>query len=195
MFLKTQLADQHGQIIAWHRKGTRHYQWWPRWFNTVRPRQNDRHFADDTYKRIFVNENVRISIKISLKFVPKVPINNIPAMVQIMAWRRPGDKPLSEPMIVSLPTHIYVTRPQWAKDILKSLSRGHSCPFLNWIRPGHILIIVSLWQISGNLPIAKWSSEQPGNGNIFAPGHFFVAQGNQAYIINLSRPGDAYMRQ
>ena len=38
--------------------------------NTLRPRQNDRHFADDTFKRIFLNENVRISIKISLKFVP-----------------------------------------------------------------------------------------------------------------------------
>ena len=45
-------------------------------------------------------------IKISLKFVPKDRINNIPALVQIMAWRRPGDKPLSEPMMVSLPTHI-----------------------------------------------------------------------------------------
>ena len=55
----------------------------------------------------------RISIKISLKFVPKGPINNIPSLVQIMAWRRSGDKPLSEPMMVCLPTHICVTRPQW----------------------------------------------------------------------------------
>ena len=80
--------------------------------NTLRLRQNGRLFADDTLKRIFVNENMRISIKISLKFVPKGPINNIPALVQIMAWRRPGDKPLSEPMMVSLMTHICVTRPQ-----------------------------------------------------------------------------------
>ena len=48
-----------------------------------------------------------------MKFVPKGPINNIPALVQIMAWRRPGDKPLSEPIMVSLPTHICVTRHQW----------------------------------------------------------------------------------
>ena len=82
-------------------------------FNTLRLRQNGRHFADDTFKPIFMKENIRISIKISLKFVPKVPINNIPAMVQIMAWRRPGDKPLSEPMVVSLPTHVCVVRPQW----------------------------------------------------------------------------------
>ena len=81
--------------------------------NTLRPRQNGRRFADDIFKRIFVNENIRISIKISLKFVPKGPINNNPTLVQIMAWRRSGDKPLSEPMMVSLLTHICVTRPQW----------------------------------------------------------------------------------
>ena len=80
--------------------------------NTLRPRHNGRRFADDTFKRIFLNENVRISIKISLKFVPKGPINNIPALLQIMAWRRSGDKPLSEPMTVRLLTHICVTRPQ-----------------------------------------------------------------------------------
>ena len=81
--------------------------------NTLRPRQNGRHFADDIFKRIFLNENVLISLKISLKFVAKVRINNIPALVQIMAWHRLVDKPLSEPMMVSLLTHICVTRPQW----------------------------------------------------------------------------------
>ena len=85
--------------------------------NTLRPGQNGRRFADDTFKRIFLNENFRISIKISLKFVPKGPINNNPALVQIMAWRRLGDKPLSEPMMVTLLTHICVTRPQWVKSI------------------------------------------------------------------------------
>ena len=74
---------------------------------------NGGHFPDGIFKCIFLNENVLISIKISLKFVPKGPINNIPVLVQIMAWRRPGDKPLSEPRMVSLPTHICVTRPQW----------------------------------------------------------------------------------
>ena len=64
--------------------------------NTLRPKQNGRHFADDTFKRIFLNENIRISIKMSPKFVPKGLINNIPALVLIMAWRRLGDKPLSE---------------------------------------------------------------------------------------------------
>ena len=76
-----------------------------RWsFNTLRLRQHGRHFADDTFNRIFLNENVGISIKISLKFVHKRPINNIPALVQIM---------VSEPVVGSLLTHICVTRPQW----------------------------------------------------------------------------------
>ena len=53
-----------------------------------------------TFSNAFLfNENVQILIKISLKFVPKGPINNIPAMVQIMAWLQPGDKSLSEPMM------------------------------------------------------------------------------------------------
>ena len=81
--------------------------------NTLRPRQNGRHFADDMFKCIFLNENVWITIIISLKFVPKGSINNNTALFQIMAWRRPGDKPLSEQMMVSLLMHICVTRPQW----------------------------------------------------------------------------------
>ena len=68
--------------------------------NTLRPRQNSRHFTDDILACIFLNENVWIPIRISLKFVPKSPMNNIPALVQIMAWRRPGDKLLSEPMLL-----------------------------------------------------------------------------------------------
>ena len=84
-------------------------------FNTLRPRQDGRHFPDDIFKCIFLNENVWISIKISLKFVPKGPINNIPALFQIMASRRPGNNTLSEPMVVNLLTHICVTRPQWVK--------------------------------------------------------------------------------
>ena len=86
--------------------------------NTLRPGPNRRHFADDTFKCIFLNENVWIPIEISLKFVPKGSINNSPALFQIMAWRRPGDKPLSEPIMVSSLTHICVTRPQWVNALL-----------------------------------------------------------------------------
>ena len=85
--------------------------------NTLRQRQNGRDFPDDIFKWIFVNENAWISINISLKLVSRGPISDIPALVQIMAWRRPGDKTLSEPMLVSLLMHICITRPQWVKPL------------------------------------------------------------------------------
>ena len=80
--------------------------------NTLRPGHDAQHFADDIFKCVFLNEDIPISINISLKFVPKGLINNIPALVQIMAWCRPGDKPLSEPLMMSLLTHICITLPQ-----------------------------------------------------------------------------------
>ena len=83
--------------------------------STLRPRQNGRHFPDDIFKCTFLIEKVWILIEISLKFVPRDQIDNITTLVQIMAWRRPGDKPLSEPMVVSLLTHICVIRHQWVK--------------------------------------------------------------------------------
>ena len=57
--------------------------------NSSPPGQNGRYFPDDIFK----------CIRISLKFDPTGPINNIPALVQIMAWCRSGDTPLSEPML------------------------------------------------------------------------------------------------
>ena len=111
--------------------------------NTLRPRQDGRHFADDNFARIFVNENWCNLIKFSLKYVGKGPIDNNRALVQIMAWRRSGDKPLSEPMMVRLPTHICVTRPQWVNEqqgsvvLLDSARVSHSFCFRD------IVVIIS----------------------------------------------------
>ena len=50
-----------------------------------------------SFMRIFLKENnVNILISISLKFVPGCSVNNLPTLVEIMAWRRSGDKPLSK---------------------------------------------------------------------------------------------------
>ena len=68
-------------------------------FNTLRPRQNDQRFTDDISKWNFLTWNAWILLKMVQKFVSKFRINNIPALVQIVAWRRPGDKPLFEPMM------------------------------------------------------------------------------------------------
>ena len=80
--------------------------------NTLRLRQNVCSFTDDIFKCIFFNENVLILIKILLKFVFQFGINNIPSLLQIMIWHQPGDKPLSEPMMVSLLVQI-MAQPQW----------------------------------------------------------------------------------
>ena len=61
--------------------------------------QNGLHFADDIFRCIFMNEKFPILIKISLKFVAKGPIDNNQALIEIMAWRQIGDKPLFEPML------------------------------------------------------------------------------------------------
>ena len=65
-------------------------------FNILSPRQNGRYFPND----IFFNENILIQIEISIKFVHNN--NNIATLAQIMAWRPPGAKPLSDPVMVRL---------------------------------------------------------------------------------------------
>ena len=79
------------------------------WLNTLRQGQYGRHFPDDIFKCIFLNETIGILIEISLKFVPRGPINNIPALVQIMAWHKPGGKPLSKLIMVTLPMQVYAS--------------------------------------------------------------------------------------
>ena len=63
-------------------------------FNTLRPRQNGRHFTAYTFKCVFLNENMRISINISLKFVLKGPIDIIlslaPTSRQAISWTNDG---------------------------------------------------------------------------------------------------------
>ena len=84
------------QVMDWCGQATSHYlsQCWPRsmWpYGVTRPGRNRRKFSDDIFKCIFLNKNVLILIKILLKFILYGPINNIPPLVQIMAWCRPGN--------------------------------------------------------------------------------------------------------
>ena len=55
--------------------------------------------ADNIFNHIFLNENDGILIKISLKYIPRSPIGNKPALAQVMAWRQTGDNPLPGPMV------------------------------------------------------------------------------------------------
>ena len=73
------------------------------------------HFADDVFKCIFLNENIWISLKISLEFVPKVPVSNIPALVQIEVGAvKATSHYLNQVCLVYWCIYIYVTRPQWS---------------------------------------------------------------------------------
>ena len=67
--------------------------------NSSPPGQTGHHFRNDICKCIFVKEMSYILIRISLKLVPKGPIDNKSALVWVMAWRRTGDKPLLGPML------------------------------------------------------------------------------------------------
>ena len=64
------------------------------------PGQHGHHFTDNIFKCIFINEKLCILIWIPLNFVPMGPIDNESTSVQVMAWRRTGDKPLPEPMLI-----------------------------------------------------------------------------------------------
>ena len=72
------------------------------------PGQNGRYFANGILRSICVKEKFYILIKISLKFVPKGPVYNNPALAQIMAWHQISDKPLCKLMLTRFMTLIYV---------------------------------------------------------------------------------------
>ena len=109
-------------------------------FNTLRLRQDSQHFPDNFLKCIFLNKNIWILINISLKFVPKGQINNIPALVQIMAWCRPGDKPLSEPVMVNLLMHI--------SSVAKKLSW-----LIRHLSGGLCIFYSNLWNLSSDISV------------------------------------------
>ena len=112
--IKEDSSIPHCQIhYCWLHEESGHYQpcLWPtcispetfwyqhRWVNSSLHGQNDRHFADDNFKCIFMNKNVCILIEISLNILPKGPTYNKPALVLMMAWRRVSDMLLSQPKL------------------------------------------------------------------------------------------------
>ena len=101
-----------------------------RWVNTLRLRQNGHHFPDDIFKCIFLNENIWISIKISLKFVPKGPVNNVPPSDEIMVLHPPGARHYLNQWWLDYP-HTCVTQPRWANGafLLKAMRKKSSIDF------------------------------------------------------------------
>ena len=112
-----------------------------RYFNALRPKRNRRQFVEDIFKRIFLNESVFIWIKIPFKFIHKVQINGIPTLFQVMTWRRSGDKPVFETMMVILLTPIFPIRPQWVNSNPTKPEKGLPNPTQN---AGHMYYDVKL---------------------------------------------------
>ena len=156
-------------------------------------------------KCIFLDENVWIPIEISLKFVPKGSINNNPALLQIMAWRRPGDKPLAEPMMFSSLTHICVTRPQgvnilrqgdtymrqWIGSSLVQVTYAVSSYYLNqrWHFVNWTLVNKIQWNINQNDAVCfsrrcSWKCRQQSFGD-FVPALVYQKKKNNIFLTFL----------
>ena len=91
--------------------------------------QNGHHFTDDIFKCIFMNEKLCISIRISVKFVPKDLFDNKSALVQVMAWHWTGNMPLLETMLNQF-TDAYM----WHKGLIyieKLALQTHNCAIAN----------------------------------------------------------------
>ena len=136
----------------------------------LRPRRNGRHFQTTFSNAFFLNENVWISIKTSLKVVHKSLINNIPTLDQIMALRRPGDKPLLNQcwlvycrIYASLSLNeLMILRPngagiseqghQWLKQMLGALSVPshylNQCCLISWRAHGNTFQWNLTWNIT-----------------------------------------------
>ena len=144
--------------------------------------QNGHHLTDNILRCIFMNEKFCILIKISLKYVPKGPIYNNPALVQIMAWRRIGAKPLSDSN--AAPIHWRINA-ALEGDVLKESAMRASVIF--YIS----LVIPVMKQHCDTFLSSQW--EFPHNGLIFIVG--IPEPLRQHLYINSLRLSDAYMCQ
>ena len=143
-------------------------------FSTIRvnsspPRQNSRHFADDIFRCIFLYEKFCILIQISLKFLPKGPIDKESSLVQVMVWRRTGDKPLPDQCWHTSLTHIcgkdrdlFILHSIMAADVLAMHGARASETMIltrfnrdDWI-PTHqgLKVIIPIW-LSPGIGVAK----------------------------------------
>ena len=136
-------------------------------FNTLRPSQISA-ISQTTFSNAFPwMKMYEFRLRFYWRVFPKVRINNIPALVQLMVWHRLGEKPLSEPMMVSLLTHICAIRPQWNNTLRFVQKDRHFtydifiCIFLN--ETGIILINFAedcyekfIWQYVRIGPIMAW---------------------------------------
>ena len=102
------------------------------WFNTLRSRQKGTPFRRRHFQVHYLERNVWIPIELSLKLVLKGPIKDIPALVKIMAWRRP-----SLYLEQWFPMQICVTQPQWV------ILDHHGQVFITFSKPGFVRLLIN----------------------------------------------------
>ena len=137
-----------------------------RHINTLRPRQCGRHFLDNILIWIFLNENVWIWCKISLRFIPKDPINNISALVQIMDWC--PTKQATSHYLEQWYLDISITWPQCVNlgcipsmffllaNQCQWLRKNHAVFLAHWSLIQSVnLIQIMTWYLSCNKPLLK----------------------------------------
>ena len=101
-----------------------------RWVNTLWPRQDKMApISQTTFSNAFSwLKMYKFQLRFHWSLFPRVKFTIFhPALVQIMAWHRPGDKPLSEPMMIILLTHICVTQPQWVNYMASDMTMAYHC--------------------------------------------------------------------
>ena len=96
---------------------------WQCSINALRPRQNGRYSAYDIFKCILLNENLRILITISLKFVPNGSIEIMPALFLVTAWHGQAQGHYLNRWRSSLLAHKGITRPQWINNEMLYFSK------------------------------------------------------------------------
>ena len=117
--------------------------------NTLSPRRNGHNFPDDIFKGICLHENDELRLRFHWRLFLSFQSSIFATLVQTIAWRWPGDKPLSEAMVVSLLAHVHYTRPQWVNSISLSQKRLPCCLSSNIV----IFRFIPMWCQ------AQWSSE------------------------------------
>ena len=93
----------------------------------------------------------------SHRISPKDPINNMPALVMILAWLRQGDKPLSESMMVSSLTHICAIRSEWVNTNCVFLDDIHHYLYCISDSPNFQIVLI-VWQLFYDSVIKKMLS-------------------------------------
>ena len=140
---------------------------WILLLNTFRLTQNGCHFADNIFKWTLLNVNALFWFKFQWNSFAKGLDGNKRSLVQIMAWRRAGNNPLSEP-VMALFTDAYVTRPWWVNTLkwlaiflkISLILKNHNGEFESWVKEKCVLCIAGTVELHITHEYMSWQSNE-----------------------------------